>query len=343
MTRFKDFYKLKDFDSIIQMDQKQLQIMIEDYVMEIKNHLSPNTIPTRIFPIQTFCDVNDVVINWKKIRRLFPAKVKRSGSKAWTTKNIQKMLEHSPDIRSKALIHFLASSGVRIGAIQELRLRHLTEMPGGCKSVIVYPESTEEYVTYLTPEASKVLDAYLNKRREDGELIKPESPVFRTQYQIGIQKVVPLSERGMSNVMQRVIKRSLIKREKINNGQRYDVQLDHGFRKRWNTILKLNKDVSPAIVEKMMGHKVNLDSVYLTPTDDQMFEEFQKEIADLTIDDSERVRVENQNLESEKTELEKKVNEIEQMKQQQADENTRRDQALEYLMRKEREREIKNI
>lgn len=102
------------------MDQKQLQIMIEDYVVEIKNHLSPNTIPTRIFSIQTFCDVNDVVINWKKIRLLFPAKVKRSDAKAWTTKNIQKMLEHSPDIRSKTLMHFLASSGVRIGAIQDL-------------------------------------------------------------------------------------------------------------------------------------------------------------------------------------------------------------------------------
>ncbi|MDH3486828.1 MAG: hypothetical protein OEL82_02130 [Nitrosopumilus sp.] len=81
LNRFKDFFKLKDFDSIIQMEEKQLQIMIEYYVLEIKNYLSPNTIPTRIFPIQTFCDVNDVVINWKKIRRLFPAKVKRSGAK----------------------------------------------------------------------------------------------------------------------------------------------------------------------------------------------------------------------------------------------------------------------
>jgi len=320
------------------MEPKQIQIMIEDYVMEIKNHLSPNTVPTRIFPIQTFCDVNDVILNWKKIRRLFPAKVKRSGAKPWTTKNIQKMLEYSPDARSKALIHFLASTGVRIGAISELRLKHLAEMSGGCKSVIVYPDSTEEYVTYMTPEASKALNVYLNKRRDDGELIKPDSPVFRTQYQIGIQKVTPLSERGMSNVMQRVIKRSLIKREK-NNGPRYDVQLDHGFRKRWNTILKLNKDISPAVVEKMMGHKVNLDHVYMTPTDDQMFGEFQKAIADLTIDDSERVRVENEKLETEKTELEKKVDEIEEMKRQQADENARRDQALEYLMAKEKARE----
>jgi len=84
LHRFKDFYKLKDYDSILGIPQKKLQEMIEDYVMDIKRKVSPNTVPTRIYPLLAFFEINDVDIKWRKIRRLFPAKVKKSGGKAYT-------------------------------------------------------------------------------------------------------------------------------------------------------------------------------------------------------------------------------------------------------------------
>jgi len=200
---FRKFCKLKDFDSILKVEPKQLDGMIQDYVISLKSQISPNSIPTRIYPIQTFFEVNDIEINWKKIRRLFPPRVKLSGAKAWTTQEIRLMLEVSGEIRTKALIHFLASSGVRIGAMPGLRLRHLAEMPLGCKSVTVYAEDPEEYYTFLSPEASKYLDLYLEHRKNDGENLSPDSSVFRTKYSIGIGKVVPLSERAMRTIIQR--------------------------------------------------------------------------------------------------------------------------------------------
>ncbi|MCH7647799.1 MAG: hypothetical protein IIA83_04240 [Thaumarchaeota archaeon] len=36
LGRFKDFYKLKDYDSMLTIPIKQLQIMLEDYVMMLK-------------------------------------------------------------------------------------------------------------------------------------------------------------------------------------------------------------------------------------------------------------------------------------------------------------------
>ena len=56
-----------------------------------------------------------------------------------------------------------------------------------------------------------------------------------------------------------------------------------------------------------MGHKRGLDSVYLKPTVDEMFEEFKIGITDLTIDDSERLASRNRELEVEKSELETKI------------------------------------
>lgn len=104
--------------------------------------------------------------------------------------------------------------------------------------------------------------------------------------------------------MLRVTKNAGVHGEKV--GLRYDTQTNHGFRKRFNTILKLNNNINPAMTEKLIGHKVNLDGTYLTPTREDLFEEFRKAILDLTIDDSERLRMRNKKLEEDKSELEKK-------------------------------------
>ncbi|MCH7967387.1 MAG: hypothetical protein IIB02_08270 [Thaumarchaeota archaeon] len=40
LNRFKDFYKLKDYDSILGIPNKKLQEMIEDYVMDMKTRVS---------------------------------------------------------------------------------------------------------------------------------------------------------------------------------------------------------------------------------------------------------------------------------------------------------------
>ena len=76
------------------------------------------------------------------------------------------MLDVSPQIRNKAIIHFLASSGVRIGSLLELKLKHIRNMPLNCKMITVYENSIEEYNTFLTSKASKALDDYLEQRKK---------------------------------------------------------------------------------------------------------------------------------------------------------------------------------
>ena len=91
---------------------------------------------------------------------------------------------------------------------------------------------------------------------------------------------------------------------------------------------------------RMTGHGGYLPQ-YDRMNDTKRLEWFLKLEPELIINDEGREKIKNQELEAEKTELQKKVNEIEEMKHQQADENARRDQALEYLMKKEKERESK--
>jgi len=108
----------------------------------------------------------------------------------------------------------------------------------------------------------------------------------------------PLNEASISN---------LILRCKINAGVNFDDSpnlLCHAFRRRFNTILKLNKESNAPLIERLMGHDMKLDNSYFQPTLDNLFEEYQKGMADLAIDDSERLLIEKNNLDAERTQME---------------------------------------
>ena len=75
LNLFRRFIGSDDFDSITRIKSEKIQGFLEDYIMDLKTRINPNTVPTYYFPIQTFLETNDIDLKWKKIRRLFPAKV----------------------------------------------------------------------------------------------------------------------------------------------------------------------------------------------------------------------------------------------------------------------------
>jgi len=312
LQKFLQWTRIKESDGLLRLKDSQLQVMLEDYLFYLKSKVSPNSINTMFAPLQLFFEMNDREINFKKIKRMFPAKIKKSGYNAWQTVDIEKMLQETTAKRSLALVHFLASTGCRIGAIPDLKVKHISQIEN-CKAVLFYENTTVEYFGFLTPEASRTYDNYLEERKRDGESINEESPLFRAAYQIAIQKPKPLSYSSIKNIIHRLTWNTSKIRHK-SSGKRYNIQLDHGFRKRFNTVLKLASGVNPNITEKLLGHKKGLDGTYLAPTREECFAEFAKAIPNLTIDDKERDNLKIRKLEGEKSELEKGRLEIEQMK-----------------------------
>jgi len=106
-----------------------------------------------------------------------------------------------------------------------------------------------------------------------------------------------------------------IKRTKVNK-HRYDKAIVYMFRKRFNGKLKMNNAVNSNIAEKLMAHKKGLDGVYLEPTRDECFAEFKKAISDLTIDPTERQKIELKRKQERITDLEEKEEVIEDQKKQ---------------------------
>ena len=308
LKQFKEFCNVKEFDDLLKFEPAKIHRLLEDWIMYLKEKVSPNSIPTMYYGVELFFDVNDIMINGKKLRRMFPATVKRSGGRPYTTEDIQQILSVARNRRDKAIIHFLASTGARIGSVDGLQLRHIEPMPNGYKSVLLYENSEEEYYAFLTPEASIALDEYLNERKEDGEKISPQSPLFKVNRYGGLTNPEPLTHNGTRNVIFRVVKQARLKRTKTV-GRHYDIQIDMGFRKRFNTILKLNNEINSNVAEKLMAHKRGLDGAYLKPTRDQCFFEFSKAISDLTISQEERHK-------STIVQQEKKISNLEQNRQE---------------------------
>ncbi|MDC8453528.1 MAG: site-specific integrase [Candidatus Nitrosotalea sp.] len=293
LNQFLSFVAKKP-ENLLDLKDSDLQILLENYLFYLKKKVSPNSIKTKLAPVALFLSMNDRTLNFKKLYKMCPETLKTSGKGAWPTQDIQKMLTFTSEKRSRAMIHFLASTGVRIGVIHELKHGHMSTMPGNCKCVKIHEDAKEEYLVFLTPEASESLEQYLDERRSDGEILNDNSPLFRTKYDIGSAKAKPMSISSCVELVKRVVTNAGLVRQKIGN--RYSIQLNHGFRKRYNTILKLMPEINPSAVEKLLGHKNGLDGVYFVPTKEELFEEFKKGILGLTISDENRLRLENTKL-----------------------------------------------
>lgn len=303
IEKFRKFTGIKDLDSLVNLPKDQLQTMVEDFVIDLKAKLNANTIPVVMAAIKSLFVMNDVELNFQKIRRMYPAQVKKSGNRSYTKEQIQEMLQYATKKRVRALILFLASTGCRIGVVEDLKIHHLEKIPNGYYSVLFYEGDKAEYVGFLTPEAGKAVEKYLEERRKDGDHINSESPLFREEYESGILKAKHMSKQSAQMLLYKCIKRAGIERKKI--GKRYDIQIAHGMRKFYNTTIKMVPTLNYNVAEKLMGHRNGLDGVYFTATKEQCFEEFCKAIPALTIDDSERQKLKIQKLEVENSDLRK--------------------------------------
>jgi integrase len=322
LKTFLKFTKVKDYDTLANLDSDTIQKFLEDYVLTLRERgLSHSTMRSYLAAVELFLDVNKKIFHKTVLHKMIPAREKGGSDKPYTTEDIQKMLQSTASKRDKVLVHFLASTGARPRSIEDpiLTFKNVEDMPLGCKALFLYAGSRDEYWAFLTPEASQALQYYVDERKSRGEVITSESPVFANKYRVKGQKVTHMQFGAAHVKIYLLLKKAGI--ERVKNGTRFDKAISYGFRKRFNTILKTNNQVNSNIAEKLMGHKNGLDGSYLKPTREQCFNEFVKAIPELTIDDSERNKIKIQNFEQERSEVEKIKLEIETMKRKRLEEN----------------------
>ncbi|MDF2422735.1 MAG: site-specific integrase [Nitrosopumilus sp.] len=315
---FMEFIKVQSYDQLLEGDQKGIQEKVEDYTISLKNRISPNSFGMRLAPIFLFYAINDIILNTIKIKKMFPAKVKVSGYNAYSRNDIETMLSCTNKKRTKAIILVFSSTGARVGAIVGLNVGDILDtVRNDCKCLRFYARDREEYFGFLTPEATRALNEYLEQRRKSGEKLDEQSPMFTLKdrlidkKQIGIKRI---SRPAISNILTAVFRHM----NRTRDGNRWEIPTTHGFRKYFNRALKMREGMNLSLCEKLMGHSVTvaLDNSYLPVTKDELFKEFEKAIPELTIREDERNQLRIRDLEVSREQEENKTHENKLLKEQ---------------------------
>ena len=285
-----------------------------------RKEISSDTLPNHIKPIKVLLDSNAIAIHWKSLYKLMPRRESISKDRAYTKKELQDMLKITNDIADKVIILMSSSAGFRVEAWDYFTWEDVVFFKNNDETykgaaLRIYRGDPEEYWTFITPEACDALQLYKEKWRSDiGSYPKLTDPLLRSANSPMVRR---LNQVGVKRRIERVVTSIGLRQEKLPGKKRFEIQLTHGFRKYFNTMMRRVK-VDYLDKEDMMGHKVGLEGHYerYNEEDFERFPEYQKAIPFLTISDEERQRMELEKERQEKSELQRKVDEIELLKEE---------------------------
>jgi hypothetical protein len=267
----------------------------------LRKELAAGTLMNFFQPIKLFCEMNDLTtLNWKRLSKALPkAKSHSSSDRAPTIEEVRKLVEY-PDRRLKPLVYVMCSSGIRLGAWEYLRWKHIKpieEEQDGEKIVaakmIVYAGEPEEYYTFITPEAYYALKDYLDVRALHGEKITGESLLIRDEWRDSDAKMGPGGKYGLatcpkkigSEAIKRIVSRALYAqglRYRLAQGvRRHEWKGVHGFRKLFKT--RAEQVMKPLNVELLLSHESGISDYYYRPTEKEVLEDYLKAVPTLTI------------------------------------------------------------
>jgi hypothetical protein len=279
---------------------------IVDYKQRVANReITAGTLRNYYKPIKLFCDMNNILLNWKLIARGIPSAKRAAMDRAPTLEEIHKLLEFPTDERVKPIVLVMVSTGIRLGAWEFLKWKHVTPITDNYGKVIaarliVYADEPEQYYTFMTAEAYTALKQYMDFRAENGERITGDSWLMRNRWRttdvsyggkFGLaahpKQLLP---RGIKSLIQDIYFRQGI-RPLLQKGQkRHEFKAMHGFRKYYKTVCE--QVMKPANIELLIGHTIGISSSYYKPTENQLLEDYLKAVDSLTI--SKEYRLEKQ-------------------------------------------------
>ncbi|MGZ5486668.1 MAG: hypothetical protein ACXWFB_12290 [Nitrososphaeraceae archaeon] len=265
-----------------------------------KKEISGATLINYLKAIKLFCEMSDLSINWKKFTRGLSRGKRYANDRIPTLEEVIKIVEY-PDRRIKPIVYTMCSSGIRLGAWDYLRWKHIIPILNDKNDVIaakirVYADEEEEYISFVSLEAYSHLKEWMNYRKEVGELVTEESWLMRNLWDVttptgkGLATIpVKLKSSGIKRLMERALWGQGI-RTKLNEGKkRHEFQVDHGYRKFFKTRCELG-GMKPINIEKLLSHSTGISDSYYRATEQELLDDYLKAMDSLTIDERNKLK-----------------------------------------------------
>jgi integrase len=298
------------YDSLLKLDKVTLESKVRNYIVYLRHDkkLAPGTISTYLASVTHFFEMNDISLHWKKLRK-FKAKHRAVvEDKPYTHDQIKKLVG-AASMRDKAIITLMASSGMRRGAIPCLRLKDVDKIEKyGVLKFKVYTNESESYITYCTPECTKLIDQYIKWRERLGERLTETSPLFRVVFDpiTEINRPYPITVQAIGKAIHKLLESTGVR---VTSGKRSELMETHGLRKFFKTE-SIQSGMHPLYSEYLMGHRSGLTKSYFKPTDQELLEGNDKALGyvaainDLTINEEHRLHKKIDELTKKKDEIE---------------------------------------
>ena len=351
LERFLDFCKFDGLDveqkaiKFSRFAKSKSQDEVEDLVIRFvlfqkervdKEEITSGTLRNYIKAVKLFCKMNRISIFWDIISRSLPKVKQHANDRIPTLDEIKKLIEY-PDRRIKLIVLLSLSTGIRVGAWDYMKWKHITPIKNEndvivAAKLVVYPNEPEEYFTFMTPEAYNAVKEWTDFRASFGEEITGESWILRNTWQkvkpryshrIGLAKYPKqFKSTGIKTLVGRALQIQGIRTKlDLRNGEKnHEWKTLHGFRKFFKT--QTERVMKSLNVEILMGHDIGLANSYYKPSEQDLLEDYIKSVELLT-------------MHNDKSKLEKQVREL---KEKSKDND--------YIIKaklQEKEDEIKNI
>jgi integrase len=329
--RYQGLDEENDFDKLLTQDPKIIQANLAQFIVFLRDDKksSSSTIKSYVAGLKHFYDMNEITtLNWRKINRHQPEHEACVEDRPYTREEIQRLLEAASP-RDRAIILLMASSGLRVGAVSALTIKSLKPIDKyDIYKIMVYRKSKSQYFSFCTPETRKEIDAYLERRNRVGERLKPESPLFRKEFDtqdiIQANNPRPLSTGAIRWNIVRLLEKSGVRiPQKLTEQnilpKRTELMACHALRKRLDTEA-MKAGMNPLYIEIIEGHASGLKHKYFKPCELDLLEGNDKMLGyisvidALTINDEHRLRRESKTLKSELSRLDSLVSDLAEIK-----------------------------
>ncbi len=264
---------IKDPDQIVDEVKAGKRVPNEVYrgflYAQSSSGLAPSTVRARTAAVAKFLEANGCPVTAKPKQKVYAIHEDVLPSRETLTRAV-----NAGDLRASTAILVLASSGMRVSELVNLRMGDiemrksptLVRVRGAIRegSRMMGAKERKSRVTFISDEAGESLNLYLDKRRQQGEKIGARSAVMATD------KGRAMSIRNLSVILLNAFVVAGATRQGEGPGGRHDLH-PHVLRKWFKTQL-ISSGVPGPIADRLCGHSRYMAKEYELYTEEKLAE-----------------------------------------------------------------------
>lgn len=304
------------------MRERKLKEYLLRYREYLKKTVAPSSRSGYLNAVKSFYENYD--IDLPKLKNSEASNLEQNKYNGMSVEDIRAVLSHTNSLKERALILAIVSSGMGEKEIVSLRVGQLKNVDnnGVCTLFMRRRKTDTDFISFLSPEAVKVINLYLEERNQDPKtrVLGDEDYIFITspRYDKPIKENhTPMLPRNCMQIMAYLCKRMGRHKPKVYNSFR-----PHNFRKFFYNAL-IDNGCDYFFAEFLMGHKIDRTrGAYFLANAEKTKQKYLRYLPFLTVTETvgpERLETENEELRAklvdmETSEVGKLKQEIESMK-----------------------------